>query len=113
MVYRLLLRVKYMTLDQRSCICLWFPVAEIFFCRHLLHDFTSIYRSLAVFGHYDKVAVWYLMNHLAVREVKRVHECGYLPKQAVIAYGFCFAVSVATLLAKADSLVKFLADTRE
>ncbi len=102
-----------MTFDQRSCICRSGSAPEIFFCRNLLHHLAAIDRSLPVLGHDYKVAVGYLMNDLAVGEVKRVHESCYLSQQAVITYGFCFAVRFATLLAKADSLVKFLADMRE
>lgn len=74
-----------------------------------MHDLAVVDGVLLVLVHDDKVAIRYLMDDLAVCEVERFHESGNLSQQGVVAYNFCFAVRFATLLAKADSLIKFWA----
>lgn len=63
--------------------------------------------------HYYQIAVRNLVKHLMIAKVQRLLECRYLSEEAVIAYNLCFAVRLATFLAKADSFQKFSTDARE
>lgn len=42
---------------------------------HLHHLFRIVQRSELVFLHYYQIAVGYLLQHLVVREIKRLLEC--------------------------------------
>ena len=53
------------------------------------------------------------MQRFLITDMEYVHKRGYLSQQAVVAYDFGLAISRATLLAKADSFIKFSTDIRE
>lgn len=80
--------------------------------RHFLHDITGC-NALLVFLHNHQIAVWDFLQNLLVSQVKVLHERRNLPQQAVVAYWRCFAVMLATFLAKADSRKKSFVDRRE
>lgn len=89
-----------------------FPAFEELLLGHLPHHI-AVNRMLFVLAHDKKITVRDDMDHLMVGEMERVHERCYLPQKSVVPYGLGFAVRFATLLAKADSLIKFPADTSE
>ena len=80
---------------------------------HLHHLFRVVQWSELILLHDYQIAVRYLLKNFVIRKVKRLLECRYLTEEAVIAYNLCFAVRLATFLAKADSLQKFSTDARE
>ena len=63
--------------------------------------------------HYYQIAVRNPVKHLVITQVQGLLECRYLSEEAVVAYNLCFAVRLATFLAKADSFQKFSTDASE
>lgn len=102
-----------MTIPDRSRIKFATPSFEVFFFGHFFHDFAVVDHALFVFAHQYEIPIGYFMEHLSVCEVKRLHESGDLPEHSIITYDFCFAVRLATLLAKVDSLIKDFTEMRE
>ena len=80
--------------------------------RHFLHHIPGGH-ALLVFLHNHQIAVWDFFQNLFVSQMKVLHERRNLPQQAVVAYWRCFAVMLATFLAKADSRKKSFVDRRE
>lgn len=63
--------------------------------------------------HDYQIAIWNLFQYFPVRQVKVFHERRNLPKQALVAYNFGFAIRLATFLAKPNSPIKFPTETIE
>ena len=80
---------------------------------HLHHLLRVVERSELILLHDYQIAVWNLIKNLVVGKVKGLLECRNLSEEAVVAYNLCFAVRLATFLAKADSFQKFSTDASE
>ena len=106
-------RLKSVPVKVRTFSFVKFHFAlEKLLIRHFLHDITGC-NALLVFLHNHQIAVWDFLQNLLVNQVKVLHERRNLPQQAVVAYWRCFAVMLATFLAKADSRKKSFVDRRE